>query len=226
MKKYFWILLLIPSLCFSATGDLETIGGKVDTAISTIAGVAGTTIATICGKNYTDGDSAASCPADDAPDIDATTYDGRIYFSQTTDNHYFGTTWTAAESKQVCKVAFMLLREGDISAYTFTAKIWTLNAGALDTIIANGTSEGVAGNNAWDNTWVVFTFTGNPSVSASTTYGVTVESSTDSGTNYCSGANGAEGTPTNYQTFLWKTDQTVGTDKHLRPTMFRAYYYD
>lgn len=60
MKKYFWILLLIPSLCFSATGDLQTIGGKVDTAITSIAGKAGTAIATICGKNYTDGDAAAA----------------------------------------------------------------------------------------------------------------------------------------------------------------------
>lgn len=60
MKKYFWILLLIPSLCFSATGDLQTIGGKVDTAITSIAGKAGTAIATICGKNYTDGDAGVN----------------------------------------------------------------------------------------------------------------------------------------------------------------------
>jgi hypothetical protein len=60
MKKYLWILLLIPSLCFGAAGDLETIGGKVDTAITSIAGKAGTAIATICGKNYTDGDAAAA----------------------------------------------------------------------------------------------------------------------------------------------------------------------
>jgi hypothetical protein len=58
MKKYLWILLLIPSLCWSATGDLQTIGGKVDTAITSIAGKAGTAIATISGKNYTDGDAA------------------------------------------------------------------------------------------------------------------------------------------------------------------------
>lgn len=56
MKKYFWLLLLIPSLCFGAAGDIETIGGKVDTAITSIAGKAGTAIATISGKNYTDGD--------------------------------------------------------------------------------------------------------------------------------------------------------------------------
>jgi hypothetical protein len=60
MKKYLWILLLIPSLCFSATGDLQTIGGKVDTAITSIAGKAGTAIATICGKNYTDGDAGVN----------------------------------------------------------------------------------------------------------------------------------------------------------------------
>lgn len=60
MKKYFWIFLLLPSLCWPATGDLQTIGGKVDTAISTIAGKAGTAIATICGKNYTDGDAGCT----------------------------------------------------------------------------------------------------------------------------------------------------------------------
>lgn len=55
-------MLLIPSLCWSATGDLQTIGGKVDTAITSIAGKAGTAIATVNGKNYTDGDSAGdSC---------------------------------------------------------------------------------------------------------------------------------------------------------------------
>lgn len=65
MKKYLWIFLLIPSLCFSAAGDLETINGKVDTAITSIAGKAGTAIASICGKNYTDGDSAGdSCTGD------------------------------------------------------------------------------------------------------------------------------------------------------------------
>lgn len=58
MKKYLWIFLLLPSLCFSATGDLETIGGKVDTAITSIAGKAGTAIASISGKNYTDGDAS------------------------------------------------------------------------------------------------------------------------------------------------------------------------
>lgn len=60
MKKYFWLLLLIPSLCFGAAGDIETIGGKVDTAITSIAGKAGTAIATISGKNYTDGDAACA----------------------------------------------------------------------------------------------------------------------------------------------------------------------
>jgi len=60
MKKYLWILLLLPSLCFGATGDLQTIGGKVDTAITSIAGKAGTAIATICGKNYTDGDAGCT----------------------------------------------------------------------------------------------------------------------------------------------------------------------
>jgi hypothetical protein len=66
MKKLFWILLLIPSLCWPATGDLETIGGKVDTAITSIAGKAGTAIATICGKNYTDGDGCAASYFEDA----------------------------------------------------------------------------------------------------------------------------------------------------------------
>lgn len=50
------IFILIPSLCFSATGDTETVMGKTDTTISTIIGKAGTGIATIMGKNYTDGD--------------------------------------------------------------------------------------------------------------------------------------------------------------------------
>lgn len=66
MKKLFWLLLIIPTLCWSATGDLESIGGKVDTAISTIAGKAGTGIATICGKNYTDGDAASCTTANDS----------------------------------------------------------------------------------------------------------------------------------------------------------------
>jgi hypothetical protein len=61
MKKYLWLLFLLPSLCFGATGDLQTIGGKVDTAITSIAGKAGTAIATISGKNYTDGDGGLTC---------------------------------------------------------------------------------------------------------------------------------------------------------------------
>lgn len=60
MKEYLTlILLLIPLWCYGATGDVETVIGKTDTAVTTILGKAGTGIASVLGKNYTDGDSVS-----------------------------------------------------------------------------------------------------------------------------------------------------------------------
>lgn len=65
------ILLLIPLVTHSATGDAETVIGKTDTAITTILGKAGTGIASVMGKNYTDGDGGSGVSDDFASDTSA-----------------------------------------------------------------------------------------------------------------------------------------------------------
>lgn len=56
MKKYLWILFLLPCLCYGATGDTASVSGVAIASVSTINSVATASIATVCGKNYTDGD--------------------------------------------------------------------------------------------------------------------------------------------------------------------------
>lgn len=57
MRKYLWLLIIIPTLCYGASGDVASIGGKAVTAVSSVMGKAGTAILTMAGKPYSDGDS-------------------------------------------------------------------------------------------------------------------------------------------------------------------------
>jgi len=173
---------------------------------------------------------SGSCPADNSPDIDATTYDYHGRFADA-DNSiwYAGALVNPPASKQICKVAFMLSRlGGSLTDATFTARIWTVNGSyVLQSVIDNGTSTGVTGVDDWDNTWVVFTFPNNPSVSNGTTYAFTIESDIVMDVHFAIGPQGA--TPTNYIFTRWDDSAGGYAVTYMsteRMTMIRIYYYD
>jgi len=231
MKKLLWILLLIPSLCFSATGDIQTIGGKVDTAITSIAGKAGTAIATICGKNYTDGDSGASCPAEGSPDLENATHDNQSVIGNSTTNQYAGVIFQDTVNRSICRYCTIMDRiTGDISGYTYTAKVWSLDgSNNLNAVITNGTSANVSGNNDWSrsgSTWACWTWSTPPTMTANTPYAITIEQNTISASNYA-GVAFVDGSTSSTIANLLHADSsgttTIRTDKE---STVRIYYYD
>ncbi len=112
-----------------------------------------------------------SCPADGSPDVDQATEDNAQQFGLNVDQFYAGQKWVDASTRQICKVRFYLgLAGGSISAKFYTARIYTLSGSNLGSVITNGQSAAIAGNNSWSNTGVVFSFASNPTVTGGTTY--------------------------------------------------------
>ena len=173
MKKYLWILLLLPSLCWSATGDLQTIGGKVDTAITSIAGKAGTAIATICGKNYTDGDAGCT-PSASGTVLWGTTTAGTGEGYTTADyGNYFNVdtaaTWAGdctTETVHTLEVYFRGHEDGNCKAYM------TASDG---TVLANGISNALTGL-SYEETPSLHTFTmgTDPTLTKGTNYKMSI----------------------------------------------------
>jgi hypothetical protein len=90
------------------------------------------------------------------------------------DYYYVGVKYTPTSNINICKVSVELGEvTGDISGLTYTVRIWSVDGGDdLDTEL--GTSSGVTGSNAWGG-FVEFEFPSSCSLTASTTYAVTVD---------------------------------------------------
>lgn len=86
------------------------------------------------------------------------------------------------DGHDICKITLnMSLSSGDISGKTFTCYVYTIDgSGNLDTL--QGTSEGISGNNSWDESDVEFTFSS--AVSFGLDYAVVVSMGETDGSNY------------------------------------------
>lgn len=93
--------------------------------------------------------------------------------------YYFGQVVTTGGSPQaLCRVDFSLdATEGyNISQYTWYVQVYTMDGDNLDTLVTNGESNGVVGDNSWNNTLVEFDFSTPPELAASTQYAVVITS--------------------------------------------------
>jgi len=170
------ILTVVCLLTFGNVWGLDIPDETIQTARMNV-GIVGGGVAAVAG---------GSCPADGSPDIDFNTGTDSVAFGEQADgtHHYVGTTYIPASTKQICKIGFQFIRgSGDVTDKTYTCKIWTMSGTALDAVITNGTSGSKASDGWWTATWVIFEFSGNPTMTADVTYCITVETADDA-TNY------------------------------------------
>lgn len=76
----------------------------------------------------------------------------------------------ASNAHEICEHhAWLKKHEGDVSGKTYYAQVWTLSGDNLDTQQGSD-SNGVTGDNAWNNTEVTFTWASPITLTANTTY--------------------------------------------------------
>jgi hypothetical protein len=122
----------------------------------------------------------ASCPADGSPSLSQTQSDNAQQFGLNADIFFLGPVFQdPTTTRQVCKICFQLSAAGGtIVSKFYTCRIYTLSSGNLNTIVTNGQSGALAGIDA--STERFFLFSGNPTITAATDYGIVVYPS-DSG---------------------------------------------
>lgn len=168
---------------------------------------------------------SASCPSDGSPDV---TSDGASTQIITDSDAYrfHGAFYTPAATKQLCKVGFKLKTgAGDVSAKTYTAYVYSLSGTTLDTVLA--TSSAVAGT-AIPGTagTVIFTFSGNPTLTGGTQYAIVVSSGETDAVNYILGYYGT-GSVAESEYGLWRS---IFTSSYAPggsiDCAFSLYWYD
>lgn len=164
MKKLFLIIVAILLLFSSAHADVDELEGIAIDDSSTIENISGPseiegqTIATSCalGDNYQP--TAAS------------TFTAARY----TNKDWAGAGYKDTSTTHcICKLVFKLTAGGTgLSGMTFYAKIGTIDANDdIDSILTNGTSADVPGNDSWSGSEVAFNFSPCVTVTANPTYG-------------------------------------------------------
>lgn len=177
MKKYLYIIffaLSIPCLCFSATGDVETILGKTDTTLSTVIGKASAGIATVCGKNYTDGDGGGCTTS-----VDSASGTGADYVLGDATNSIVKRSQSFVTSKAytLCKLSVQI-KEAGTALGTLTCSIYA-DSSNVPTGSPLGTSTNSFTTTEITTSYqtITFTFTG-VSLSNATQYHISVETNT------------------------------------------------
>ncbi len=133
-----------------------------------------------------------SCPDDGSPDITANLSTTQA-FGEIAAYRFHGFFYTPSTTKQLCKVGFKLKTgTGDVSGKTYTAYVYTLSGTTLSSVISDGTSAGVSGSVITGTAaTVIFTFSGNPTLSSGTTYAIVVTPGSTDASNYCLGYYGS-----------------------------------
>ena len=87
------------------------------------------------------------------------------------------------EDISICKVVVDLkLKSGSITGKTFYCQVWTMSGTSLD--VLQGESDGVTGDDAWDNELVDFEFSSSVDLSNGTEYCIVVTMKEYDGSNY------------------------------------------
>lgn len=91
------------------------------------------------------------------------------------DAPYAGQVFQYSSGWTLCKARFKLTSVGTVSGKTLTARVYALDgSGDIVTGSPLSTSDSVTGDNAWNNTDVMFTFSTPSTQSANTDYAVVV----------------------------------------------------
>lgn len=173
---------------------------------------------------------SASCPAVGSPDLENATNDNQSVIGNSTTNQYSGIFFQDTVDRSICRICVIMDRvTGDISGYTYTAKVWSLSSNNLSAVITNGTSENVNGNNDWSrsgSTWQCWTWTTPPTMTANTKYAITIQQNTISASNYAAVAF-VDGSTSSIITNLLHADSAgTTTERTDKETTVRLYYYD
>ena len=172
--KWFWLLLIIPSICFGA--EVASINGVADSSIASVGGVTGTGIASICGVDYDDGD--ATC-----------TTESQTCTTETSGaDSGVGATYTikawkfqASESTTICKIDINAKEVGNMTN-TVTVGIYTDSSGNPGSLVGDASSATDA--SGWGTSYGYRSFTVSAAVTASSEYWVRVSTSGTDGSNY------------------------------------------
>lgn len=169
--------------------------------------------------------AAASCQASPFFTNTTGTHGTSIYVGSSADTTYGGMNDYAADANYtLCKIHINLTNGyGSITGVNFKAGVFTLSSGNLNTQTGDW-SENVAGNNAWSNTEVEFTWllVNYPSLSSGTTYAVVITTSDVSGDNPVKFDVDDGSTGVHY--VQWKGDKTANQSGPNKPYI-KLYAY-
>lgn len=198
------LLLLVPGLACAGSQQIRTVVGMCKAA-----------------------GGSCTCPAVGSPDLENATYDNNSTIGDSTDNQYFGAFFQDTVERKICRVTFYLDRaSGTIDGYTYTAKIWSLSSNNLSAVITNGTSTNSPnGDQLWNDSAVHFTFD-NPTLSANTKYGITIQQNTISSANYIYGNFVDGSTSSVISTILHANSSGTTTERTDKEPTIGIYYCD
>jgi hypothetical protein len=129
----------------------------------------------------TDGGGSATCPDNASPDVQEATDSNDDELSlgrNNSPNFSVGQgLYSDATTRTICKVGFFIrVGAGNTSAKNYVVKIYTMTGDALNTVIANGTSDVVTGFNSGTFVWTYFSWSGaKPVMTGGTTYAFVLE---------------------------------------------------
>lgn len=125
------------------------------------------------------GGGGGSCPADGSPTIlQSGTTD---LFDVNSDAPYIGMIYTnGPAATNVCKVQCKITAQANTVGATLTVRIYALSGTTLSTLL--GETTGIAGDNSWSLTDVVFSFSSDVALAASTRYATVLTGNGGAGT--------------------------------------------
>ena len=138
------------------------------------------------------------------------------------NRYYIGTTYNYGTEKTLCRADVMMKKAaGSITGKTFTVEVYTLSGNDLNAL--QGTSDGVTGSDAWNLTWVEFTFSSPFVLSASTDYGIVVTMNEADGSNYADTRDDATGAWASGNIRAWDNTKTAAADWASADWTFKLY---
>jgi hypothetical protein len=127
------------------------------------------------------GGGGGPCPADGSPTVAQTgTTDA---FDVNSDAPYIGMIYTnGPASTNLCKVRCKITAQANTVGATLTVRVYAMSGTSISAGSPLGETTGIAGDNAWSLTDVVFTFASDVTLSAGTKYAIVLTGNGGTGT--------------------------------------------
>jgi len=176
--KWFWLLLIIPSICFGA--EVASINGVADSSIASVGGVTGTGIASICGVDYDDGDATCVSVAQSC-----TTANNDTDNNMGT-NYWKASKFAASKNMTVCKIEVNLKKVGS-PTHNITVHIYGSTGTEPDEANVIDSSDTVAASTL-STSYGYISFTGlSAGLTSGTEYWLVIQNAGGDGSNYVAG---------------------------------------